>query len=85
MLTEVGDKNMGMALGWAAKKGTILFGHTPGSNPLGYKCGVVAYANLAWRDDKQDGEDGTRLRIGAAFLRIVVAVSWPASFWDKRL
>ena len=46
MLTEVGNNNMGMALGWAAKKGTILFGHT-GSNPRRYKCGVVAYANLA--------------------------------------
>jgi hypothetical protein len=59
MLTEVGDNDMGMALGWAAKKGTILFGHT-GSNPPGYKCGVVGYANLAWRDGKQNGEDGTR-------------------------
>jgi hypothetical protein len=74
MLTEVSDKNMGMALGWAAKKGTILFGHT-GSNPLRYKCGVVGYANLAWREDKQDGEDGTRLRTGAVFLKIVIAVS----------
>jgi hypothetical protein len=51
MLTEVGDNNMGMALGWAAKKGTILFGHT-GSNPPEYKCGVIAYADLAQFDSK---------------------------------
>jgi hypothetical protein len=59
MLTEVGDNNMGMALGWAAKKGTILFGHT-GSNPPGYKCGVLGYADLAQLDAKQDEEGGSR-------------------------
>jgi hypothetical protein len=59
ILTEVGDNNMCMALGWAAKKGTILFGHT-GSNPPGYKCGVFGYADLGKLDAKQDKDDGTR-------------------------
>jgi len=59
MLTEVGDNNMGMALGWAAKKGTILFGHT-GSNPPGYKCAVFGFADLAQLDSKQDEEDWSR-------------------------
>jgi hypothetical protein len=59
MPTEVGDNEMGMALGWAARKGTILFGHT-GNNPPGYKCGVVGYADLAWHDPKQGERDGSR-------------------------
>jgi hypothetical protein len=59
MLTEVGDNDVGMALGWAAKKGTILFRHT-GSNPPGYKCSVLGYADLPRRDAKQGEEDGSR-------------------------
>jgi hypothetical protein len=59
MLTEVGDNNMGMALGWAAKQGTILFGHT-GSNPPGFKCAAIGFADLDQLDSKPNEEDGSR-------------------------
>jgi len=59
MLTEVGDNNMGMALGWVAEKGSISFQHN-GSNPPGYTCLIVGYADLARLEAKGDEEDGSK-------------------------
>ena len=59
MLTEVGNNEIGMALGWVAKKGTPLFMHN-GSNPPGYNCIVFGYADLAQLNAKQVEEDGDK-------------------------
>jgi len=47
MLSEVGENEEGMALGWAAKRGGVRFLHG-GSNPPGYKCLVFGYADLGF-------------------------------------
>jgi hypothetical protein len=56
MLTQAGDNEAGMALGWVAKKGSVHFWHT-GGNPPGYRCIVVGYADLPLYEEEAKGKE----------------------------
>ncbi|PVH71802.1 beta-lactamase/transpeptidase-like protein [Cadophora sp. DSE1049] len=77
MLAEV--ENNGMALGWRAKKGTSVFGHS-GDNFPGYVCYVAGYADFEPLGMRKDGKSvndiATPKGCGVAVMTSS-ALGWP--------